>query len=87
MSKIFQRASDTGDHICAKRCFICRRMAIFFGMAVRVNETTRIYIENKVPCNVLNLVDEIVPFLTYDLGSVDKTCGGWSDLKRNVHCK
>jgi hypothetical protein len=62
-------------------------MAIFFGMAVRVNETTRIYIENKVPCNVLNLVDEIVPFLTYDLGSVDKTCGGWSDLKRNVHCK
>ena len=56
-------------------------------MAVSVGEKTKIYIENKVHCNIPNLVDEIVPFLTYDLGSVDKTCGGWSDLKRNVQCK
>jgi len=56
-------------------------------MTVSVSETTMMYTENKVPYNILNLVDENVPFLTYDLGSVDKTCGGWSDLKRNVHCK
>ena len=56
-------------------------------MIVRVSETTKIYIENKVPCNILNLVDEILSFLTYDLGSVHKACGGWSDLKRNVQCK
>lgn len=52
-----------------------------------VSETAKIYLENTVPCNILNLVDEIVPFLTYDLGLVDKTCGGWSNLKRNVQCK
>jgi len=85
-SKIFRRASDTGDDIYAKRCFICRRMTIFHGMAVRVSETTKIYIESKVTCNILNLVDEILPFLTYVLGSVDKTCGGWSVLKRSVQC-
>jgi hypothetical protein len=57
------------------------------GTVTATNDTTRIYIENKVPCNVLNLVDEIIPFLTYDLGLVDKTCGGWSDLKRKDHCE
>jgi len=52
-----------------------------------VSETAKIYSENKVPCNILNLVDEIVPFLTYDLGLVDKTRGGWWSLKRNVQRK